>query len=52
MNTEQYKNQSKYLYCIIIELPKAIEKFNLTEEQIMEVKLKLQQKFNIVTNSC
>lgn len=52
MNTEQYKNQTKYLYCIINELPKAIEKFNLTEEQVMEIKIKLRQRFNIITNSC
>ena len=52
MNTEQYKNQTKYLYCIINELPKAIEKFNLTEEQVMEIKIKLRQRFNIIINSC
>lgn len=48
MSNEPLKNQTKYLYCVIKELPEAVKKFGLTEEQTNEVKKKLQEKFGAV----
>ena len=48
MNNDPLKNQTKYLYCILKELPEAVKKFDLTEEQANEVKKKLQEKFGAV----
>ncbi len=48
MNNDPLKNQTKYLYCILKELPEAVKKFELTEEQANEVKKKLQEKFGAV----
>ena len=48
MNNDEFKNQTKYLYSILRELPEAVKKFGLTEEQTNEVKKKLQEKFGAV----
>ena len=48
MTDDVFKNQTKYLYCILKELPEAVKKFGLTEEQTNEVKKKLQEKFGAV----
>lgn len=50
MTDDVFKNQTKYLYCILKELPEAVKKFGLTEEQTNEVKKKLQEKFGAVVS--
>lgn len=52
MDMKQYENQMAYDRCIVIELPQILEKIKLTDEQLLEVKLKLQQQLGIVINPC
>lgn len=52
MDMKQYKNQMTYDRSIVIELPQILEKIKLTDEQILEVKLKLQQQLGIKINHC
>lgn len=52
MDMKQNENQMAYDRCIVIELPQILEKIKLTDEQLLEVKLKLQQQLGIVINPC
>lgn len=52
MDMKQYKNRMTYDRSIVIELPQILEKIKLTDEQILEVKLKLQQQLGIKINHC
>ena len=52
MDMKQYENQMIYDRSIVIELPQILEKIKLTDEQLLEVKLKLQQQLGIVINHC
>lgn len=47
-NNDEFKNQTKYLYCVIKELPEVAKRFELTEEQTNEIKKKLKDKFGAV----
>lgn len=52
MDMKQYENQMTYDRSIVVELPQILEKIKLTDEQLLEVKLKLQQQLGIVINPC
>lgn len=49
---KEYENKMAYDRCLVVELPQILEKFKMTDEQLLEVKIKLQQQLGIVLNPC
>ena len=52
MDMKQYENQIAFDRCLVVELPQILEKFKLSDEQLIEVKIRLQQQLGIVINPC
>jgi len=52
INMKEYENKMAYDRCLVVELPQILEKFKMTDEQLLEVKIKLQQQLGIVLNPC
>lgn len=52
MDVKQWENQILYDRCVVLELPQILEKIKLTDEQLLEIKIRLQQQLGIVINCC
>ena len=52
MEVKEYEKRMIYDRCTIVELPQIINKFKISDEQLLEIKIRLQQKLELIIPSC